>query len=382
MKQKAFFEFFCGGGMARLGLSNNWKCLFANDFSPMKCSAYRANFEEHSELYEGDIRALASNDLESGAFLSWASFPCQDLSQAGKGGGLEAERSGTYWHFLSLMNGLGENRPKLIVLENVVGMLTSKQGDDFRTLLESLKESGYLFGALLLDAVYFLPQSRPRVFVVAIDKRLGIPYDRTLLGPVGFGHSNRIISAFNKLDSSLKENWIWWKMPVPPKRKSNLIDLIEREPVGVQWDEPEKTSKLLTMMSSRNLEKVEEARKVGELVVGAIYKRTRLNEHGEKVQRAEVRFDGNSGALRTPAGGSSRQILLFVEGKEIRSRLLSPREAARIMGVPDQYEIPDRYNQAYHLFGDGVVVPAVKWLDRHLLTPIFEEAFSKVLQSA
>jgi DNA (cytosine-5)-methyltransferase 1 len=58
-----------------------------------------------------------------------------------------------------------------------------------------------------------------------------------------------------------------------------------------------------------------------------------------KTQRAEVRFDDISGCLRTPAGGSSRQTVLIVEGKQVRSRLLSPREAARLMGVPDDYPL-------------------------------------------
>jgi DNA (cytosine-5)-methyltransferase 1 len=51
----------------------------------------------------------------------------------------------------------------------------------------------------------------------------------------------------------------------------------------------------------------------------------------------------------------------------IRSRLLSPREAARLMGVPDTYKLPENYTEAYHLMGDGLVVPVVRWLEQHLL---------------
>jgi len=119
-----------------------------------------------------------------------------------------------------------------------------------------------------------------------------------------------------------------------------------------------------------NRDKLREAQASGELTIGTVYKRTRPDGNGKKMQRAEVRFDQISGCLRTPAGGSSRQIVLVVKGKSVRSRLLSPREAARLMGVPEDYPIPQNYNEAYHLFGDGLVVPVVDWLAKHLLSRV------------
>jgi DNA (cytosine-5)-methyltransferase 1 len=86
--------------------------------------------------------------------------------------------------------------------------------------------------------------------------------------------------------------------------------------------------------------------------------------------RAEARFDGLAGCLRTPGGGSSRQFLLRVQGRETSARLLSAREAARLMGLPEDYRLPRRYNEAYHLLGDGVVVPVVRFLADHLLRPL------------
>ena len=64
---------------------------------------------------------------------------------------------------------------------------------------------------------------------------------------------------------------------------------------------------------------------------------------------------------------------MVVEPKAVRSRLLSPREAARLMGLPErgaEYKLPKKYNQAYHLAGDGVVVPVVQHLARHILEPV------------
>ena len=123
-------------------------------------------------------------------------------------------------------------------------------------------------------------------------------------------------------------------------------------------------------MSPINKEKVEQSKKIGGKIVGTIYKRTRTNENGERVQRAEIRFDDVAGCLRTPAGGSSRQLIMIVEGNRIRSRLLSPREAARLMGLSEEYILPQNYNEAYHLAGDGVLVSVVRFLAANLLEPL------------
>ena len=123
-------------------------------------------------------------------------------------------------------------------------------------------------------------------------------------------------------------------------------------------------------MAPLHLAKVEYARQSSTPQIGSLYKRIRTESDGDRGQRAEVRFDGVAGCLRTSLGGSSRQSLLFIDGDAARSRLLSAREAARLMGLPDSYRLPPRYNQAYHLLGDGVVVPVVRHLAEHLLEPL------------
>ena len=105
-------------------------------------------------------------------------------------------------------------------------------------------------------------------------------------------------------------------------------------------------------------------------MVGGVYKRTRYDENGVKVQRAEVRFDDVAGCLRTPAGGSSRQTIMVVDGNKICSRLISSRETARLMGLDDGYKLPKNYNEAYHLTGDGVVVDVVRHLAQYLFEPL------------
>ena len=371
-----FYEFFAGGGMARLGLGPGWKCLFANDNSSQKAMAYRANFPPAHELVVRGVEELAVAQLPGRADLAWASFPCQDLSLAGNGAGLKGERSGTFWGFQRLINDLARQgrRPRTAVIENVCGALTSHGGKDFASIFEALAGAGYRIGALVINAVHFLPQSRPRLFIIGAANGLDIPSSLLADGPSASWHPKSVLTAHDRLPSRLKDSWIWWRLPEPPTRRQGLAELIETNPTGVKWDDPQKTRRLLRMMSPANREKVRLAQKSGRLAVGTVYKRTRRDKTGMSIQRAEVRFDDLSGCLRTPAGGSSRQIVLFVRGESIRSRLLSPREAARLMGVGDTYILPDNYNQAYHLMGDGLAVPAVSWLERRLLAPMLRRA--------
>lgn len=363
-----FYEFFAGGGMARAGLGPRWHCLFANDFDAKKATCYAANWGNAS-LRFGDVASLCYADLPGNADLAWASFPCQDLSLAGVGAGLDGSRSGSFWPFWRLIVDLGKQTraPRLIVLENVCGALSSHDGKDFAAIGQALAEEGYRFGAIVVNAVDFVPQSRPRLFIIGVHHSL--PVNKALLAskPQSQWHPTALVTAYKKLSATTQAAWLWWHLPVPPVRVQGLIDVIEKQPTGVRWHTPSETEKLLSMMNSLHQKKVKAAQASGRLAVGTIYRRTRAGK-----QCAEVRFDDIAGCLRTPAGGSSRQTLLLVEGKRIRSRLLSAREAARLMGLPDSYALPANYNEAYHLAGDGVAVPVVRFIAEHLLEPLLD----------
>jgi DNA (cytosine-5)-methyltransferase 1 len=379
----ALYEFFAGGGMVRAGLGSQWSCLFANDFDPRKAAAYTANWGAEAQCVK-DVASVSISELPARADLAWASFPCQDLSLAGSGAGLQGKRSGTFWSFWRLMTALAQEgrAPTTVVLENVCGALTSHEGRDFASLSDALAGGGYRLGALVIDAVYFVPQSRRRLFLVCVQKDAAIPASLISPDPDPKWHPPSLLAAYRALAPKVKADWVWWRLPAPVPRKMVFSDLIEDEPRGVIWHTPQETQRLLSMMSARNREKVEQAKRVGRKVVGSVYRRMRTGEGGQRVQRAEVRFDDISGCLRTPAGGSSRQTILVVEGDRVRSRLLAPREAARLMGLPDSYTLPEKYNEAYHLAGDGVVVPAVRFLAEQLLEPIVAAAKSKGFEAA
>ena len=272
--------------------------------------------------------------------------------------------------------------PRAIVLENVCGALTSHDGKDFAAIGSALAKGGYRFGAVVIDAAHFLPQSRPRLFIVAVQADLTIPSRLTAKHSDPHWHPAALIKAHDKLAPSAKQAWLWWRLPTQPRRNTILADLIEDNPTGVAWHTPATTRQLLAMMSDANRAKVAAAKKAGRRMVGGVYKRTRLDAKGAKVQRAEIRFDDVAGCLRTPAGGSSRQSIMIVEGDKVRSRLLSPREAAQLMGLSEDYTLPSNYNETYHLAGDGVAVPVVRHLAEHLLEPLLEAAAPRVRRRA
>jgi len=258
----------------------------------------------------------------------------------------------------------------LIALENVAGALTSHAGKDFGFIVNVLAESGYKVGGLVLDAVHFLPHSWPCLFIVAYHGALNAPPRLALDAPSGAWHPRSLRSAHACLPQALKESWVWWRLLEPTHTVDGLAGVVEESPGGVNWHTKEQTERLISLMSPPHLEKLATAQKLGRRIVGTIYKRTRPDQGGGGRQRAEIRFDQVAGCLRTPVGGSSRQSIIVVDGRQVRSRLLSPREAARLMGVPESYPLPEHYNEAYHLFGDGVAVPVVSWLEKHLLRPL------------
>lgn len=357
--------------MVRAGLGEDWTCLFANDFDARKGFSYQANWGAGGELTVGDIRALDAADLPGEPDLVWGSFPCQDLSLAGAGAGLGGERSGTFHAFWTVIRGLIDQgrAPRLVAVENVCGTLTSRGGRDFETICRTFAGAGYRFGALVINADLFVPQSRPRLFVVGVLDGVEIAPGLLSPEPVEPFHTRAVRRAAATLPADVRDRLLWWNLPTPPRRTTTFADLIEDEPDSVGWHNQAETKRLLDLMSPLNAAKVEAARRAGRRMVGGVYRRTRV-EAGAKVQRAEVRFDDVAGCLRTPAGGSSRQIILVVDGPRVRSRLISARETARLMGLPETYVLPRNYSDAYHLTGDGVAVPVVRHLAGRLFEPL------------
>jgi len=359
------YEFFAGGGLAALGLEG-FGTLFANDMDAAKAASWRANHE--AGIAVGDVWDLTAADLPGQADLAWASSPCQDVSLAGARAGLGARRSGAFWGFWRLIKALdaGGRAPPIIVIENVVGLLTSGAGRDFGAICEALAGAGYRVGALEMDAAHWLPQSRPRLFVVAMRGVSG----PVAAGPVAPFHPARVITAQQRLSGRAKAAWVWWSLLAPPRRNLDLAALMEPDDT-VGWFTDAQTEALLALTAPLHRDRLEAARASGERRVAAAFRRVR-GEEGRKVQRLELRFDGLAGCLRTPSGGSSRQYVIVCDVGRVRARRLTGREAARLMGVPDTYILPHNETAALKLMGDAVAVPVVQALAEGLLRPALE----------
>jgi DNA (cytosine-5)-methyltransferase 1 len=360
---RTFIELFAGGGLARAGLGAGWSCLLANDIDGMKASAYRANWGD-TDLVVGDVRGLSTDRVSERPDLVWASPPCSDVSIAGPRGGLDGGRSGAVWPALDFIRRLGERGlgPRLIVVENVTGLASSRGGGDLAAVVRVLSAAKYKVGALVVDAAVFVPQSRRRLFVIAAAEDVAIPRGLVSEHPSRPWHPASLTPIAGKC-----ERWMWLVSPAASSRRQELADLLDDD-AEVRWHTASETEALLALMAGRDSDRVGVARKTG-TVVGTLTRRMRPAMTGSQ-QRADLRTDGVAGCLRTPGGGSSQQSLLVADRSGVRTRPLTPREAARLMGLPDSYKLPRRREDALRLLGDGVAVPVVRHLAANLLEPM------------
>lgn len=362
-----FIELFAGIGLFRRGLEQaggHWNCLLANDIDASKCAIYRAQYGAH-DLIEGDIAALTAEDVQGHPDLMTGSFPCQDLSLAGNRAGLAGERSGQAHQFFRLLEDLAlEGRaPHTIILENVVGLLTSHQGADIRTLLELINHHGYAADLLVLDAVHWLPQSRSRVFVIGRH----LPVEHTFEEPAA--HAARPPAVTRVIHANADLRWSFLSLPaLPTQRAVSLADLIDQDAGG--WLQGQVLERELGYIANsansqaRVIAAQERIAQEGGVRYLTGYRRTRNG-----VTNLELRGDGVAGCLRTANGGSSRQLLIKVDAAGIHIRFMTPLEYARLMGVETGDWVWAEQPNNKHLtgFGDAVAVPVITWLAQALV---------------
>ncbi len=351
-------EFFAGIGLVRLAMERQGlKVVFANDIDPDKLEIYKANFP--SEDFElGDIHDLQARDIPDCEVVT-ASFPCTDLSIAGAMNGIHSGESSAFWGLVKLLRALNDRRPAIVLLENVPGFLMSNGGRDFESALRALNELGYSVDAFFLDAARFVPQSRLRLFVVA---KLGASGQTTF----GLEYSQtrpKVLTDFILAHPHLV--WGVRLLPKLPERTVELSSIIERLPKDhpAWWNEARSTY-FMNQLSERHAMVAQRMIASKKISYATAFRRVR---NGRSM--AELRSDGLAGCLRTPKGGSGRQILFQAGKGRYKVRLLTSRECARLQGVPDNYRIEVPLNQALFGFGDAVCVPAVEWIVKNYLTP-------------
>lgn len=377
---KHFAEFFAGIGLVHEALKDSgWGCVYANDIDPKKEAMYKGHFGPSSYFHLEDVWRTEKivEGMEHRPFLATASFPCTDLSLAGHWHGFDGDHSSTYFGFIRVLQELGARKPKLVMLENVTGFLTSKDGADFTKAVTTLAAEGYWIDCIVLDAKSFVPQSRPRVFVLGFHESLrservikqgavGLLGDgwREAVDEGGTLRPASLLRLMNK--TPLQTGWATLALRPPKQAKYQLSEFIDTDDSQEWWDKAA-TDKHYAMLSALHRKEVERRRRAGGVHVGTVYRRCRQDE-----MRAEVRFDNLAGCLRTPRGGSARQIVMVVDSGNVRFRWMSPREYARLQGAPD-FVLAENTIQSLFGFGDGVCVPAVRWIDRNILTPIYED---------
>lgn len=362
-----FAEFFAGIGLMRLGLEQaGWKIRFANDLDPKKLEMYKAKFPDADKHYLlQDVHEVGADDLPT-VDLATASFPCTDLSLAGARKGLGGKQSSAFWGFVKAMESMGNRRPPLILLENVTGFLTSHGGKDFHQAMLALNELGYTVDPFIIDASRFVPQSRQRLFVVGVSRHDRVR-ERATQGRF-FECEARPAALADFIFRHGEIDWDLRNLPGLPKTDLRLDDVVEDLPEDSKmWWSVDRVEYLLNQMSERHRLVVDEMIASGGRHVATAFRRVRKGR-----SMAEVRSDGIAGCLRTPKGGSGRQILILVEDGRLRVRLLSPNECATLMGA-DGFPITVSLNQALFGFGDAVCVDAVEWIARNYLNPIMAE---------
>ena len=344
-------DFFAGSGLVSMAMAKQFETVWANDISEKKALVFNANIK-NNVLNVRPIETVSGHDLPS-VDLSWGSFPCQDLSLAGDMNGLYASRSGLFWQWLRVMDEMAE-RPSVVVAENVVGLVSVDDGKYYVVAHEELARRGYNVGAVMLDAIHWVPQSRKRIFIVAVKK--GVNISAFVGNGPGWCHPEPIVNVSKKVS-----DWVWWNLPKPPPRSISISDIIE---FNAPCDGKVEQRAKLRLVPTEKL-KLIRAQSATTRKVYTGYRRTRNHR-----QVLEVRTDGIAGCLRTPCGGSSRQIVLIAENGNIKTRLLTVREAARLMGAPDTFQLPGSYNDGYMAMGDGVAFPVAEYLSKYLLAPV------------
>lgn len=364
--QRRTAEFFAGIGLMRMGLDEEgWTTVWANDLDDKKWEMYRANFNDGAcEFVLDDVHKVEGKYIPD-IDLATASFPCNDLSLAGARHGLAGTHSSAFWGFMGALKGMGKRRPPLVLLENVAGFLTSNDGNDFRDALIALNDLGYAVDAFIIDAVRFVPQSRVRLFVVGSKAK-----------PDRLKETSNILLQSDVRPAALAEfiflnpdiGWSIRRLPQLPPSTKRLQDIIEDVPLNSEvWWSRERCEYLLNQMSDKHRAEADRMIAGSKWSYGTVFRRVR---NGRSM--GELRTDGIAGCLRTPRGGSGRQILFCAGKGKYKVRLLTPRECARLMGA-DGYKINVPLNQALFGFGDAVCVPAIQWIARHYLNPMLDE---------
>lgn len=369
---KTVADFFAGIGLVSYGLAKRgWTTLYAVDYSQEKRDMYEGHFGQ-GHYHVQDVANVAGKDVPNVA-LAHASFPCTDMSVAGGRLGFAGIQSASLWNFARIISEMAERKPPILLLENVEGLLTSDGGCDLHTTLSVLNDIGYAVDIVLINAAHFVPQSRMRMFIIG---KLG--YNSQSADEIDAVLSQQTSARPAKLQNFIRANekihWHLKALPELPIRTAFLSQILDLQE---QWWTQKRTAYLVGQMPDRHKLWVKEHTDKSTYLYGTAFRRMRKH-NGVSKSTAELRVDGVAGCLRTPKGGSAKQILVRVGHGSVDARLLNSIECARLMGAPD-YKLgkTTTLHQALFGFGDAVCADVVSWLAEHYLDELMDNQSMK-----
>jgi DNA (cytosine-5)-methyltransferase 1 len=357
-------EFFAGIGLMAQGLDDAaFRISWANDIEPAKRDLYVENRpSEAGAFHLGDVREVRGRHLPSGVELATASFPCIDLSLAGNRSGLAGPQSGMFWEFARVIKEVpARRRPRVLLLENVHGFANSRAGQDVRDALAEMRQLGYSCDIFAINARHFVPQSRPRMFIVGI--RGDLPKGAHIGLPPRSDVRPEWVRAIYEASPDLSLHHV--ELPELPRGPQDLRGVIE--PLAAtdsRWWGRERVKAFVESLRPIHAERLGSLAASGTTSFRTAYRRTRAGS-----ATWEIRSDGIAGCLRTTGGGSSKQALVEAGNGAVRIRWMTPREYARLMGAAEFKTSARTENQALFGFGDAVVVDVISWIADHYLVP-------------
>lgn len=315
-KQLKFIDLFAGIGGIRTGFEKaGAKCIWSNDIDKGCYVTYVKNFGD-SDFFLGDIKEISSEDIPDFDMLC-AGFPCQPFSIAGvskkkslnRPHGFEDKTQGTLFYEIARI--IKDKNPEAFFLENVKNLRNHDKGRTFAVIRETLEELGYSFYYEIIDAKYFVPQHRERIFMV------------------GFRNKN--------LD---------FRFPTVEDNGAKLGHILEKK-VSDRYTLTDKMWSYLQAYAEKHQQK----------------------GNGFGYGLADPKGHTRTLSARYYKDGSE----ILIPQKNKNPRRLTPRECARLQGFPERFEIPVSDTQAYKQFGNAVAVPVIEAVAKEVVRTLTEK---------
>lgn len=284
-----------------------------------------------------DIKDVGKHNLEQ-VDLICGGFPCVDVSIGGKRAGLEGKQSGLWFEFERIID---ELRPKWIIVENVPGLLSSRQGNDFETIIKALDKLGYCVSWRIFDSKNFgVAQRRRRVFIVA---SLGNTYSAKVLF-----EPESLLST----DAKSKKN------------REGITNNHETSDI--------RNDKRLAIDNS-----------------GIKFYNIHRNDDGRKDRPnggMYIEETNTSLTIQTKAGKSNTYVVIYGDNKYKYPkgiRRLTPLEVERLQGFSDFWTDNGQSDtQRYKQLGNAVTVNVVEWIANRIVDIEKQREYSKPLENA